>query len=150
MDQKTASATTDRILLPDLVRAFALFGIALVNVAYFAYPADITYHAGGLVTSTDQIAHFTVNTLFLLKSYTLFSFMFGVGLAYQMLSAQRRGASFASEYFRRMVGLVLLGILHVSFGFLGDILIFYGVLGCFLYFFRETKPKTLVDLRAAT
>lgn len=133
-----------REVLPDLVRAFALFGIAVVNVAYFAYPADITYHAGGLNSGIDHAAYFGVDSLFLFKSYTLFSFMFGVGLAYQMRSAQKWGRSFSSMYFRRMLGLMMLGILHVTLAFMGDILIVYAVLGSLLFLFRKARNKTLI------
>jgi len=133
-----------RILLPDLVRAFALLGIVLVNVAYFAFPGEITYHAGGLQTAFDSAAYFGVNALFLFKSYTLFSFMFGVGLAYQMMSADRRNTNFKTAYFRRMLALIVLGILHVTLAFQGDILIFYGILGALLYFFRNTSQRKLI------
>jgi len=133
-----------RILLPDLARAFALLGIVLVNVAYFAFPGEITYHAGGLQTAFDSAAYFGVNALFLFKSYTLFSFMFGVGLAYQMMSAERRNTNFKTSYFRRMLALIVLGILHVTLAFQGDILIFYGVLGALLYFFRNTSQRKLI------
>lgn len=133
-----------RIILPDLVRTFALIGIVLVNVAYIAYPGDITYHAGGLDTFADRAAYFSVDAFFLLKSYTLFSFMFGVGLAYQMSAAERHGASFAASYFRRMIALIVLGVVHVTMAFSGDILIVYGVLGLLLYLFRNRTLKTLI------
>jgi uncharacterized protein len=142
-------AAQDRHVLPDLVRAFALFGICLVNVAYLAWPGTLTYHAGGLESAVDRAADFAVNALFLLKSYTLFSFMFGAGLAYQMLSAQRRGVPFAPEYFRRMLGLAVLGVLHVSFAFFGDILILYALIGCLLYCFRRRRAKTLAWIGGA-
>jgi len=138
------NARTGRVILPDLVRAFALFGIALVNVAYFAYPGDVTYHAGGLNSGRDSSAYFLVNALFLFKSYTLFSFMFGVGLSHQMIAAERRGQPFAASYSRRMCGLIVLGILHVTLAFLGDILIIYGVLGLILFLFRNSSQKTLI------
>lgn len=142
------NSRSGRVILPDLVRAFALIGIALVNVAYFAFPGELTYHAGGLNSGLDNGAYFGVNALFLFKSYTLFSFMFGVGLAYQMFSAERRAVSFSAGYFRRMTGLIVLGILHVTLAFQGDILIFYGVLGVGLFFFRNTSQKTLVTTGA--
>ena len=138
------NSRTGRVLLPDLVRAFALLGIVLVNVAFFAFPGELTYHAGGLNSALDNAAYFGVNALFLFKSYTLFSFMFGVGLAYQMLSAEQRGVQFTASYFRRLTGLIILGILHVTLAFQGDILIFYGILGIGLYFFRNASQKTLV------
>lgn len=139
------NSRTGRILLPDLVRAFALLGIVMVNVAYFAFPSDVTYHAGGLDSGLDHAAYFGINALFLFKSYTLFSFMFGVGLAYQILSAEKRGVSFRTSFFRRLIGLVLLGILHVTLAFQGDILIFYGILGVGLFFFRNAQQKTLIS-----
>jgi len=138
------NARTGRIILPDLVRAFALLGIVLVNVAYFAYPSETVYHAGGLNTGWDKAAFFGVNSLFLMKSYTLFSFMFGVGLAYQMKAAERHGAAFFPSYFRRMLGLILLGILHVTCAFLADILIIYGILGIVLFLFRRAGTQTLL------
>lgn len=137
------TAVAGRHVFPDLVRAFALFGIVLVNVAYFAFPGEVTYFYGGLETSADIAAAFTVDALFLLKSYTLFSVMFGAGLAYQMMSAERRGVAFAPRYFRRMLGLLLLGILHVSVAFVGDILIIYAVIGSLLFLFRNRSVTAL-------
>lgn len=139
------SQKAGRHILPDLVRAFALFGIVLVNVAYFAYPGEITYHYGnGLKGTFDKSAYFGVNSFFLFKSYTLFSFMFGAGLAYQMMSAERRELAFGPQYFRRILGLLILGVLHVTLGFIGDILIIYAILGALLFLFRNRQIKTLL------
>ena len=137
------NAATGRHVFPDLVRAFALLGIVLVNVAYFAYPGEITYGYGGIRNGADVAASFAVDALFLFKSYTLFSVMFGAGLAYQMMSAERRGVTFGPRYFRRLFGLLLLGVLHVTFAFVGDILILYAVLGAVLYLFRNRSERAL-------
>lgn len=140
LEQNTARG---RNVFPDLVRAFALFGIVLVNVAYFAYPGEMTYFYGGFENNADRAAAFSVDALFLLKSYTLFSVMFGAGLAYQMMSAERRGVAFAPRYFRRLLGLLLLGALHVTVAFIGDILILYAAIGCLLFLFRNTSVTSL-------
>lgn len=144
MNYSEQSQQSGREILPDLVRSFALIGIALVNVAVIAYPMMTGYLDGGLRSGADQAAMFGVNALFLMKSYTLFSFMFGVGFAYQIASAQKRGARFGAQYTRRIIGLAVLGLLHVAFLFQGDILVMYAILGCFLYLFRNLKPRTLV------
>lgn len=144
MNYLDENTRTGREILPDLVRAFALLGIILVNVAYIAYPAELTYDAGGKNTALDSIADFGVNALFLFKSYSLFSFMFGVGIAHQIMASERHGISFTGNYMRRMVGLVILGILHVSLAFLGDILIIYGLLGMVLFFCRNRSQKFLL------
>lgn len=138
------SQAAGRHIFPDLTRAFALIGIALVNVATIAYPMMKGYHGGGLETGLDTGAYFTVNALFTLKSYTLFSFMFGVGFAYQIASAERAGASFNARYWRRIIGLLVLGLLHVALLFQGDILVMYALLGSVLFLFRNKSGKSLM------
>jgi uncharacterized protein len=137
-------AEAGRQLFPDLARAFALFGIAIVNVSVFAYPFMEGYSANALAGPLDKSAAFSTYAFFLAKSYTLFSFMFGVGFAYQMVSAERRGTRFDGEFWRRIIALVVLGVLHVALLFTGDILFVYGVLGAFLLLFRKASAKTLV------
>lgn len=139
------SQASGRQLLPDLARAWAIFGIALVNVGVFAWPMMSSYHfEGGLVSGLDNAAYFAVNALFLMKSYSLFSLMFGVGFAHQMDSAQRAGSGFAGRYWRRLFGLLAFGVLNIAFLFIGDILVLYAVLGALLFLFRRARPRTLV------
>lgn len=132
-----------REIFPDLARAFALMGIALVNVAIFSHPMMGGYAADGPLLGVDKWAYFGVNAFFLMKSYTLFSFMFGVGFAYQMKAAERRGVGFAGRYWRRIIGLLVLGLLHVALLFQGDILVMYAILGTFLFLFRNMGPGGL-------
>jgi uncharacterized protein len=134
----------DRALMPDLLRAFALFGIAVVNVIAFAQPFSTGFHKGGLDTAADQFAYGAVGLLFLMKSYPLFSMMFGAGLAYQLMAAERAGKDFAPRYFRRMAALIVLGMLHFIFFWFGDILLTYGLLGCLLFVLRDASVKVLV------
>ncbi|MEP3655204.1 MAG: DUF418 domain-containing protein [Litorimonas sp.] len=144
MSYTIESQAAGRHILPDLTRAFAVLGIVLVNVAYLAWPGEVTYHDGGLITSLDTASYFGVNALFLFKAYTLFSLMFGVGLAYQMQSAERRGLPFGRRYIRRLLGLLILGVLHVTFAFTGDVLIVYALMGAILYAFRNKPVKSLL------
>ena len=133
-----------RDLLPDMLRAWALIGIVLVNVEMFSsskmegYPADV------LATPFDHWAHVLVAGLFTLKSYSLFSLMFGAGLGYQMAAATRNGVGETGRYYRRMIGLLTLGFLHAIFLFIGDILVTYAILGSLLYLCRSGKAKTLI------
>jgi len=130
--------------MPDLVRAVALIGIALVNVSVIAYPLMGGYLHGGLNSAIDHIAFFLVMALCTMKFYPLFSFMFGVGFAYQMKSADRAGAGFGGRYFRRILGLLLFGLLNITFLFQGDILVLYAILGSLLFLFRNASARTLV------
>jgi uncharacterized protein len=138
------SIDAQRELFPDLARAAALCGIALVNVGLFAYPSATGYTAEALSTPLDRAAWFAVAALFLFKSYTLFSFMFGVGFAQQMAAAERDGAAFGVRYARRIVGLLLLGLANIWFLFFGDILVIYAVFGALLFQFRSAPVARLI------
>ena len=142
----TANPAPDlpRALMPDLVRAFALIGIALVNVMGFAQPAMSGYYYGALDAPIDQAAFGAVTGLFFMKSYPLFSMMFGAGLAWQLAAAERAGADGGARYFRRMAALFVLGALHFIFFWYGDILMTYALLGCLLFAMRRLSAKALV------
>ena len=132
-----------REIFPDLARAFALFGICLVNVGIMSWPMMTGYSESAVHDPVDQSAFFAVSALFMAKSYTLFSFMFGVGFAYQMRSAEQKGVGFAGRYWRRIIGLLAFGLINVALLFQGDILVMYAILGSILFLFRSASPRVL-------
>lgn len=144
MDYLEQSQAAGRQVMPDLARAIALIGIAVVNVAVISYPLMGGYIHGGLNTSIDNFAYFLVNSLFLMKFYTLFFFMFGVGFAFQMKSAARTDAGFTGRYFRRIIGLLILGLFNIALLYQGDILVLYAILGSLLFLFRKASTRTLM------
>ena len=133
-----------RSLMPDYLRLFALFGIVLVNVGHMAFP--FIDGPPDPETTTDAATALIVNGLAYLKTYGLFSFMFGVGLGFQIRSAERRGLPFGAVYRNRMIGLVLLGIAHGCLFFPGDILTIYAITGTILYFWRGWSAKKLIRM----
>lgn len=133
-----------RALMPDHLRLVALFGIVVVNVQFMAYPITLGFEAAPSATTLDDLAIWAVNGLALFKSYGLFSFMFGVGLAYQIRSAERRGLPFGRLYRNRMIGLALLGVMHGVLFFPGDILLLYALVGALLYRWRDWAVGRLV------
>lgn len=135
--------TSSREPLPDLVRAFALFGIAVVNVDYFAHATAGGVIAAGWNTPADRLVWWGVASVFLLKSYSLFALMFGFGFEQQRNHAAAEGAGFAARYGRRMTGLLVLGLLNVSLLFFGDILVVYAIVGSLLLLFRHVSLKAL-------
>jgi len=138
-----------RALMPDYLRLFALFGIVVVNVQYIAFSALHGFADPVGETPLDAITLWLVNGLALLKTYGLFSFMFGVGLGFLMRSAARRGLPFGRVYRNRMIGLLILGIAHGCLFFPGDILTIYAVTGSILYLFRDWPVRRLVQVGAA-
>ena len=138
-----------RALMPDYLRLVALFGIVVVNVQYIAFSALHGFADPVAETALDAITLWMVNGLALLKTYGLFSFMFGVGLGFLMRSAARRGLPFGRVYRNRMIGLLILGIAHGCLFFPGDILTIYAVTGSLLYLFRDWPVRRLVRFGAA-
>lgn len=130
--------------MPDLLRVFALFGIVVVNVHFLAFPFADVLGQGSVRFSVDGITVWLVSGLAGYKSYGLFSFMFGVGLGLLMRSAERRGLAFGKLYRRRMLGLILLGLLHGVLFFPGDILVTYGLWGFALFFMRNWPVRRLI------
>ncbi len=141
--------TSPRALMPDYLRLFALFGIVVVNVQYIAFSALHGVADPVAKTALDAFTLWLVNGLALLKTYGLFSFMFGVGLGFLMRSAARRDLPFGRLYRNRMIGLLILGILHGCLFFPGDILAIYAITGSILYLFRDWSVRRLVRVGTA-
>lgn len=138
--------TPDRALMPDYLRLIALFGIVIVNVQFIGFSVLHGFTDPGAETLGDQVTLWLINGLALLKTYGLFSFMFGVGLGFLMGSAERRGLPFGRLYRNRMIGLLLLGIAHGCLFFPGDILVIYAVAGALLYLVRNWTAQGLAKV----
>ncbi|TGK18757.1 DUF418 domain-containing protein [Leptospira fluminis] len=130
-----------RIGFLDFLRGFALFGILAVNLPYFAKPMVVVGSLEENQTLLDEIASWIVAFFFESKFYILFSFLFGYGVALQ--AQEWKDSSASGRYFRRMFGLLLLGILHSTFLFLGDILVSYAILGSLSWLFRNKSGSWL-------
>jgi len=128
----------------DVIRMVALIGIGIVNVPFMAIP--VTEMFSSPQSTWDQLATVLVEAFFLLKFFLLFSFIFGWGMAIQMQQAATKGFSFSQHYRLRMVGLLLLGVLHASLVFSGDILVLYALFGSLLWCLKEADSKKLLKI----
>jgi uncharacterized protein len=135
----------ERIEVLDIIRGFALFGILLVNMAFYSSPIYLYVTNLHWWTGTaDQIAQWLIRFLAENKFYSLFSFLFGLGLELQMSRTEARGAGFVPLYVRRMLILFVIGLLHGALLWAGDILVPYAVMGFLLLLFRHRQPKTIL------
>ena len=130
-----------RIEIIDILRGFALFGVLLANMSD-ALPWSFLFAErwSGLA---DQVALRFVEFLVTGKFLRLFSFLFGLGFALQMGRAESRGTRFAPRYGRRLVVLLLIGLVHYLVGWT-DILHAYAVLGFLLLLFRSRSLRTVL------
>jgi uncharacterized protein len=133
----------DRIQVIDILRGIALLGIIMVNVHEISYSWYVTEVNS---SALDKFAQFITDTFFLNKFYTLFSFLFGLGMSLQMIRAEQKRDSFAYLYIKRLFWLLIFGLFHAIFIWDGDILATYAWLGVFLLLLRKLNPKVLIVL----
>ena len=124
---------------PDILRGFALLGIAMVNVQYFANDTISGFETLDLADTGNSAATFIVMFLFQSKFYLLFSFLFGYS-AHYVIKGEK---SNRKRWIARSVGLIFFGLVHLVFLFHGDILFVYGVFGLLLAGLYFKKKSTL-------
>jgi len=137
---------SDRILALDALRGFALFGVFLVNLPFMAMPMDEVFSTPDVGTDSlpNVLAWFLDRAFGEMKFFTIFSFLFGMGLILQMQRAQASGRPFAGLYLRRLGWLAVMGLLHGTLFFFGDILFPYACVGLLLFLCRNLSPRKLV------
>jgi uncharacterized protein len=136
-----------RVELIDALRGFALLGIVLVNVGYFAS----TWHGSGLPDpaaqgAIDGAVAFVIKALAETKFYLLFSLLFGYSFTIQMENARRAGRALGAAFTRRLLALFVLGAGHAVLLFNGDILGTYALMGAILLVLRERSPRAAARL----
>ncbi|RRR72792.1 MAG: DUF418 domain-containing protein [Candidatus Viridilinea halotolerans] len=138
-------AQEERIQTLDVLRGFALFGILTVNMYLFSHPFQNYLLPPSDLPWYDQAAKLLILALSEGKFYTLFSLLFGLGFAIQLERARARGGPFVPLYLRRLGVLLIFGLIHAFFIWIGDILSLYAILGMFLLLFTWVKnPRTLL------
>jgi uncharacterized protein len=130
----------ERIATIDMLRGFALFGILFVNLSSPTM-GGFTYTQGHGI---DYFVFWIVDNFFQRKFYPLFSFLFGAGMALQMIRANRKGVEFSAIYARRLLVLFFVGLAHAFFVWSGDVLHQYALMGAVLLLFRKSSNKTLI------
>lgn len=135
----------ERIQIVDVLRGFALFGILLVNMTIFSAPfQSLLFPVPAGTPWYDRVALWLIHFLGEGKFYALFSMLFGMGMVLQMERIEGRGGHFVALYARRLLILLVIGVIHALLIWPGDILIIYALLGFVLLLFRNAKPRTLL------
>lgn len=139
-------SASERIHSIDVVRGFALLGILLANLVFFAHPVTDTFDYGANGSAIDATIGWFVTFLAQGKFYPLFSLLFGFGFAIQLERAQSRGGSVVRVYLRRLLVLMAIGVVHGVFIWAGDILAVYALLGFLLLLIGRGSAKRLLVL----
>lgn len=139
------STPKKRVQLIDALRGFSLAGIVLANILAFQYGVfgQSTPQLFGIV-GAERALHSLLLITVVGSFMPIFAFMFGFGMIKLSESLQSRELRPKCHLARRFLMLFVIGMLHMTFLWEGDILMFYGVLGFFLLMFLNRKPRTLL------
>jgi uncharacterized protein len=141
-------SAAERISSIDVLRGTALLGIAIMNIIFSGLPmaADWNPKVSGGATGANLAAFFLQYVLFDGKFRGIFSIMFGASSYYLVTRAVDRGAGIraAEVYYRRILWLMLFGIVHAYLIWHGDILYPYALLGLVLFPLHRARPKWLL------
>ncbi len=128
----------------DALRGFALLGICLANAGYFSmYIFKSPPERASMPFPV--LDHWLANVHYALidgKFYSIFSMLFGIG--FSIIFFGKGDGKKLSLFYRRLIILLGIGLVH---GFLiwdGDILIFYALAGMVLPLFRNLSARALV------
>ncbi|HUP88421.1 MAG TPA: DUF418 domain-containing protein [Longimicrobiales bacterium] len=134
-----------RIELLDALRGFALFGVCLANLFIFSYwDVPITRTLSRALLPTDHTAHYLMEALVEGRFYSIFSLLFGLGFALQLQRAETRGGDAIPLFTRRIRILMLIGFAHLLLLWLGDILLFYALMGIVLMRMRRMSDERVI------
>src|SRR5690606_19162568 len=143
-------AIRDRIQALDVLRGFALLGIALMNVEFFNRPiADLDGGLAAGASGMDYRVGWLVQVLVRGKFWTMFSLLFGMGFAVMLARAGQAGRGFLAPYLRRTLALAAFGALHYICLWTGDILFSYATGALLLMLVFHARPRILLWLGAA-
>jgi uncharacterized protein len=141
----------ERNVALDALRGAALSGVLMVNlladfrISLFEHIFTFHTHPGWANHAVDLLTAW----LFEFKAFTLFSFMFGVGVGVQAERAASHNIGVRRFFVRRFAALLALGLCHMFLIWNGDILTLYAVCGLMLIPLVSLPTRLMVALAVA-
>jgi uncharacterized protein len=134
-------AAFERVILLDVLRGFALFGILMVNIQQIFRPQEAAQLTAAS-SAPDQAVCFLIDLLFEGKFFPIYSFLFGLG-AYVITRRVAESGGDVRRFFHLRLGvLAAFGLAHGILLWTGDILFSYAVAGFFLK--PQSTPQGLL------
>lgn len=135
----------DRIKSLDVMRGFAVLGILAVNAMYFAAPWQAALNPGlgpWAVGEHNLWAWLSMHVLFEFKCITLFSILFGASI--YLVGGERSDLERGAVLRRRLLWLLLFGLIHGVLIWNGDVLLTYALTGLLVMLARSWRARTLM------
>ena len=138
--------TQPRITSLDLLRGIAVLGILWMNIQSFSSPLAAYGNptAYGDFSGANFYAWAVANVFAEFKFMTLFSILFGSGIAIFYTGASEKGFDAQALNTRRMQWLLVFGAIHGYFIWYGDILFVYAICGLIAVKFINSSIKRLL------
>ncbi|MCK4606090.1 MAG: DUF418 domain-containing protein [candidate division Zixibacteria bacterium] len=135
-----------RIESIDVLRGFAVLGILVMNIQSYSMvdPAYFNPTVFGDWTGINFAVWLVSHLFFDTKFMTLFTLLFGAGIVLMARRIEERGYSPASLHYRRILWLLLFGLIHAYMLWHGDILVWYSLSALLAYFFWRVRPGWLL------
>lgn len=150
VDRDRPASGSERLDALDLVRGVALLGILLMNIRAFAMItaaySNPTFWGGASLSNT--VVYYATSILADQRFMTLFSLLFGAGVALMTSRAERAGARAVPRHFRRMAWLLVFGLIHAYLIWWGDVLTAYAIAGAVVVYARRRSVAGLYRLGA--
>ncbi|MGB4844685.1 MAG: DUF418 domain-containing protein [Ferruginibacter sp.] len=145
MQTLTPVRTEERIVFMDVLRGFAILGIFIANLGtgFSWYNESAKLSGPWLLPDADHNMLFLHHMLLEGKFYSIFSLLFGWGIALQVQKGIDKGISALPTIRRRLCIMLLLGAVHLLI-WPGDIVFFYALLGFLLLPLRKLSDKALL------
>jgi len=128
-----------------LLRGFAVLGILIMNITSFSQisMAYMNPTIGAGLEGYNQYFH-GFNYIFAdTRFMSIFSMLFGAGVVLFTQRIEAKGKRVAALHYKRMFWLLLFGLIHAYFIWVGDILVTYAICGSLVFFFRKKSIRTL-------
>ena len=137
--------TKEREIFMDVLRGFAVLGIFIANLGSgFTWYRESDHLTGPLLLpGWDHKMQYLHQMFIEGKFYSIFSLLFGWGIALQVKRGVDKGINAIPIIKRRLVFMLLFGAIHLLI-WPGDIVFFYALLGFLLLPFRKFSNKILL------
>lgn len=137
---------SQRYIILDSLRGLALLGICLANFSEFSLYSflDIDTQQAMPTAGIDTVVKYLQYIFVDGKFYTIFSLLFGIGFSIILSNAAQHNRNGIKIFYRRMLVLLLIGLLHLLCLWAGDILALYAFAGFFLPLFIGVSDRTLI------
>jgi len=132
----------ERIEPIDILRGFALLGILIMNISSFAMPSMAYYSP--VVYDINPLNHIIYSVTHIIadqKFMAIFSMLFGASTILFINSVKKKEKSPLLLFYSRNFWLLMLGWIHSTYLWYGDILLFYALCAFILFLFKNLSPK---------